>query len=1073
MNRKKIQLFSKNLPLCMESMIGRGCRSALLTLAMLFLLGGTPWQGHMLKAGGIDSAGVARALVLYRSGVEDYKARNWSAMFTKTGKACEIFLGAGDTTRACTALEAQSSACNGNDSLALSTLDRAIRLYQEGPGDTGFVYFRLHLGRMRYLMALERYAESAAQADFISTLQARLLEVDSTRGVEGLFNFMLQRAQVCRNLGNLSQGIRELELALVFDHDHPDRVRPRYVAEAHSTLSQLHRRAGNLPMAQEHHDIAHDILAKIPIRDGNIAYDLMRNRADLAIILNDARKYDQALELLRRTYADAESQGLVDEAMEAAISSNLGNVYLREGKLDSAWIYTTKARLIYGREGTGGNLVAKMEINLAAISNKRQDYPTAIQNARSAAARLTRRDASSLEDRGKAWLEAGRAYLGLGKRDSVSICLRRLQAAQLAAEALGGVRCPSGWKSAADMHLLLANFDSAEVCLRRAMQACFAQEVWHGDAARVDFELLLVESTYLALLKELGRVKEKRYQLTGCVADLCDAFRHYYWATRLLDYLDAQRQDLGLATLTHERLWRDNVGILEGAIHTAHQLYRMSHNNVFAAYALACADMSKARQQGKRSIASDAKLAALIDPALLARERTLALDLETNRRIAGSSRGEDDITALAARERVKEGKLQWQKLMSEISEQAPRYYALKYQDRALWGRVLQTCFSPAPAGQAYLEYYVGVDRVYGFLQTEEGLQIANLGPCSALAASVQAHHAAILALNPIAQIADLGKNLSRVLMPFTLPRKVVRQLTIVPDGFLNELGFHTLVWHGDLPGGLFSNHQPFWVYGPAMGRGFSLTLQQAATRADTAPPMQLAEGFFPKVVDKAAGLDSLGRNPAMEELAGQVTVQEKEGPAASKQNFLASFSRWSIKEIKTHGQVADEEMADPYLLISDSCGEVTRLYASELYSVRDFFPTLLVLNACVTAKGNYLPGEGVVSLVRAFELAGCGSMLANAWYASEGGNEALLRQFYQGINQGLSGTEALRRARIALLSGDESLLRHPYYWACMDYYGAGDRPLIVPKPPRWPWILALAALAALALLVIRRIRRAA
>jgi CHAT domain-containing protein len=1057
MNRKKIQHFFQICLQALESAILK--EKNLLGLALCCVLSMVP--GRVVLAQGVDSVVYAQGMATYQAAVTDYSARNWPAAFAKTGQAAQLFLKARDTSRACSALELQSNSCAGKDSLALAILDRAVRLYAAGPGDTSFVYFRLQLGRLRCLRSLERFAEVAVQADYISTLQDRLVEVDPTRGYEAVFNFMLQRADLCRDLGNLSKGIYELESALAFDRDNPDCVRPRYVAEAHSALSQLNRRAGNLPLAKEHHTTACDILASIPDNSGIIAYTLIRFQADLAVLLSEARKYDEATMLLRDAISDAQGKQLSDDNLEIAIAANLSNIYMRAGQLDSAWTFAVKAKQMVEKAGQAGGLLAKMEINLAAIHNKRQDYPAAILNARSAAGRITRRDAYSLEDRAKAWLEAGRAFLGLGLQDSVAICLHRLQAAQLSAETLGGPSCPSAWRSASEMHFLLANFDSAEVCLRRGMQACFAQALWQGNPARVDFDLLLVEPTYLALLKELGHLKEKRYQLTGCVADLGDAFRHYYRATRLIAYLDARRQDLGMATLAHERLWRDNVAIVEGAIRTAQQLHRLSHNRIFVAIALACADMSKARQLGKRSIASDDALAQQIDPALHAREKALAQALETDRRIAGSAKAEGDTAALAARLRVAKHKLDWEELMEEIRRLFPRYYALKYQDRALWDRVLSACFAHAPAGQASLEYFVGVDSVYGFLQTAEGLQMANLGPVQPLSAQVRTHKAAILTQQDIAVVAASGKSLSKALVPFALPRQAVQRLTIVPDGFLHGVSFHTLVWHGPLPASA-STSTPYWVYGPAMGIGFSLTMQQAADAAAAfAPSVERAEGYFPKVEDTAARLFVLHPNPAMQELSGQVAMEENVGPAATKTAFLASFARPSIKEVKTHGLMDGETVSDPYLLMADSAGRVDRLYASELFGLHDLQPGLLVLNACGTAKGDYLPGEGVISFPQAFAKAGIGSLLANAWDAAEAGNDALLTHFYAAIAQGLSGKEALRQARIALLMGDDGLLRHPKYWACLEYYGAGDQPLLIPKAPRWPWLLGTAALLAL------------
>lgn len=1040
--------------------------------AIYIFLIGLLWSSPRLQAQRVDSVLLGKGVAFYRAAVKDYESQDWQATVRKTEEAARLFLLAGDTVKACTALELQANATQDDGKGPLATLARAIRLYEQGPGDTSFVYFRLQLTRLHTLRNMERFPDCLDQADLIDGLVSRVVQVDSSQGSEAVFNFMLLRAKINRDIGNLGQGISGIEEAQEFAKIHPTAIRKRYLADAHSMLSQLFRRSGNLPLAMEHHDDACDLLKQISNPNATITNFLLSYQMDRATLLMDGKKYDEAKQLLRRIQEEVGVQGVTNELIQAGIPANLGNIYLREDKLDSAWVFITLAKQQFEKGGPPGTLVAKMDINLAVISNKRQDHPAALVHARAAASRLTRKDFSGMEDRSKAWLEAATAYLGMGLRDSAEICLHRLQAAQWDAEQLSTTRCPGAWQSAAHGYDLLANFDSAEVCLRRALQACFNQQLYRGDPARIPFDQLLVESQFLQVLKMMGRVKEKRHQLTGCAADLGDAFRHYFRAAQLIAHLDAQRQHLGKLGLQYERLWRDNIGILEGAIRTALALHRGSGHPLFQHIALAISDMGKSRQIAKRSIASDAELATLIDSTTLARERTLARLLETDRRIAASAASPGDTAALAARRRVEANSQQWQTLMGVLRDSFPAYYARKYQDQAHWGRVLQASLAKAPAGQARLEYFVGLDSVYAFLQTEDGLQVATLGKPNALEAQAHAYQVAILRKAPVnGEFVTLGKALSRALMPFPLPRKAMRQLTIVPDGFLWELRFASLVWHGELPGSAFAHTVPYWVHGPAATTGFSFALQQAAeAQAATLTSAPSIKGFFPLVTDTLGGdtLPALLVHNALDALDGQIAASSDTGTAATKAALFSALSQPGITEIKTHGLLDADEVSDPYLLMADSLGRATRLYASELYAVRDLLPALVVLNACVTAKGDYLPGEGAITLARGFAMAGCRSLLANGWEASEAANDATLEQFYAGLAEGRSGAEALRTARIIALTGDEGQLRHPHYWACLEYYGAADQPLIVPKSSAWPYSLAALALITLAWLAIRR-----
>jgi Uncharacterized protein conserved in bacteria, COG4995 len=93
--------------------------------------------------------------------------------------------------------------------------------------------------------------------------------------------------------------------------------------------------------------------------------------------------------------------------------------------------------------------------------------------------------------------------------------------------------------------------------------------------------------------------------------------------------------------------------------------------------------------------------------------------------------------------------------------------------------------------------------------------------------------------------------------------------------------------------------------------------------------------------------------------------------------------------------------------------------------------------------------------------AGVKSALASLWYVSDEGTLALMREFYQNLQQVPIKAEALRQAQVAMLQGKVSLkggelrglrggmslppaiaqrgdrvLNHPYYWAAFTLVGS-------------------------------------
>ena len=137
---------------------------------------------------------------------------------------------------------------------------------------------------------------------------------------------------------------------------------------------------------------------------------------------------------------------------------------------------------------------------------------------------------------------------------------------------------------------------------------------------------------------------------------------------------------------------------------------------------------------------------------------------------------------------------------------------------------------------------------------------------------------------------------------------------------------------------------------------------------------------------------------------------------------------------------------------------------------------LVVLSACETGvtgpatpqvdeNGDILPdGKEILGLGYQFQSRGARAVMASLWKVSDGGTQALMDAFYGSLQQGgLSKSEALRLAQVALITGDfttlgldergavairqriqdtipqqvSQQLSHPYYWAPFILIGNG------------------------------------
>ena len=90
---------------------------------------------------------------------------------------------------------------------------------------------------------------------------------------------------------------------------------------------------------------------------------------------------------------------------------------------------------------------------------------------------------------------------------------------------------------------------------------------------------------------------------------------------------------------------------------------------------------------------------------------------------------------------------------------------------------------------------------------------------------------------------------------------------------------------------------------------------------------------------------------------------------------------------------------------------------------------LVTLSACRTGLGKLLHGEGMIGLTRAFIYAGANSVVVSLWNVNDVATASLMKSFYQNLQSGMPKAEALRQAKLELLTGEKRAWRHPYYWA--------------------------------------------
>lgn len=144
---------------------------------------------------------------------------------------------------------------------------------------------------------------------------------------------------------------------------------------------------------------------------------------------------------------------------------------------------------------------------------------------------------------------------------------------------------------------------------------------------------------------------------------------------------------------------------------------------------------------------------------------------------------------------------------------------------------------------------------------------------------------------------------------------------------------------------------------------------------------------------------------------------------------------------------AHNEIETAWLLISDR----EKIYDYEISNFENRRP-FVYLSACNTGLGQLEKGEGLRSLCKSFLEAGVPAVVHSLWEVNDQSSATITTMFYCLLDEGKTGTEALREAKLVYLQNANLQQKNPYYWAAYVYTG-DDILLKKPKALKYIGIL--------------------
>ncbi|WP_199333776.1 tetratricopeptide repeat protein [Oculatella sp. FACHB-28] len=352
---------------------------------------------------------------------------------------------------------------------------------------------------------------------------------------------------------------------------------------------------------------------------------------------------------------------------------------------------------------------------------------------------------------------------------------------------------------------------------------------------------------------------------------------------------------------------------------------------------------------------------------------------------------------------------------------------------------------------------------------------------------------------PIRRVVPVGKNeLNQGISEFlqalrdptsdaTVPAQQLHQWLIAPlEEELRQANIQTIIYAPDgvlryIPlAALHDGEQ--WLTQRYRVNNITARSLTELTSQPTANPRVLAGAFADDTIRYVVPVDG-----QPEEFGGlPFTRQEVENLATTLPNTVPFFDNdfslrsmqrqmgsANILHLATHAAFVQGTPEDSFILFGNGdravlkCPEGSVQGADLLQCINTWSLSnidLVVLSACQTGVGELGNGAEILGLGYQFQDRGANAVLASLWKVSDGGTQTLMDAFYVALQQpGISKTEALRLAQVALITGNFEVLgvdqrsatgirqriqqdlpaetanhlNHPYYWAPFILIGNG------------------------------------
>jgi len=417
---------------------------------------------------------------------------------------------------------------------------------------------------------------------------------------------------------------------------------------------------------------------------------------------------------------------------------------------------------------------------------------------------------------------------------------------------------------------------------------------------------------------------------------------------------------------------------------------------------------------------------------VLHRESVLKTDVYYYDQKVAESTGED---LDEYRTLLLEASNKYHNFIEELEKQYPRYYNLKYNQKQVSIKELQ---SKLTENTGFISYFKAdsSNSLYVFMVTKKHFKYYDFELSTDISKwSIGLRNA--IQHNMSEFFVESSTTLAKQLMPRKLPA-YIENLVIIPDGIMNTIPFEVLIRDYTVDGEINFAQLPYLLNDYDISYDFSATLfHQRQEQADDSGKLKkallvapvdfnLKGTYLPSLPDSKNEVIRLTQLFSAKNQEVKSLIQDQASESVIKNNDIQDYQ---YLHFATHGEIDEVDPRLSRIYLNSTIDNDGHLFSSEIYNLK-INAELVTLSACETGLGKVSKGEGIIGLSRALMYAGAKNIIVSLWKVADKSTSELMIDFYD--NHLNSGTypefnKALRQAKLTMIKEGE--FASPYYWA--------------------------------------------